>query len=58
MTIGRGLPSIVSSALSCLGSDAGRPMVLVNGEVVIDSGDHTGTLPGRVLRRRRAGDCR
>jgi hypothetical protein len=27
--------------------------VLVNGEVVIDGGDHTGALPGRVLRRPR-----
>jgi N-acyl-D-aspartate/D-glutamate deacylase len=25
--------------------------VLVNGEVVVDGGDHTGALPGRVLRR-------
>lgn len=31
---------------------AGVTTVLVNGEVVIDGGDHTGTLPGRVLRRR------
>jgi N-acyl-D-amino-acid deacylase len=29
----------------------GVSMVLVNGEVVIDGGDHTGALPGRVLRR-------
>jgi hypothetical protein len=28
-------------------------MVIVNGAVVID-GDHTGALPGRVLRRRGA----
>lgn len=26
-------------------------MVLVNGDVVIDGGEHTGSLPGRVLRR-------
>jgi hypothetical protein len=25
--------------------------VVVNGEVVIDGGDHTGAVPGRVLRR-------
>jgi N-acyl-D-aspartate/D-glutamate deacylase len=31
---------------------AGVSTVLVNGEVVIDGGDHTGALPGRVLRRR------
>jgi len=24
---------------------------MVNGQVVIDGGDHTGALPGRVLRR-------
>jgi hypothetical protein len=24
---------------------------VVNGEIVIDGGDHTGALPGRVLRR-------
>jgi len=29
----------------------GISMVVVNGEVVIDGGDHTGALPGRVLRR-------
>ncbi|PYN36212.1 MAG: hypothetical protein DME01_09510 [Candidatus Rokuibacteriota bacterium] len=29
----------------------GVSTVLVNGEVVLDGGDHTGTLPGRVLRR-------
>ena len=29
----------------------GVSTVLVNGEVVIDGGDHTGALPGRVLRR-------
>ena len=31
---------------------AGVSTVLVNGDVVIDGGDHTGALPGRVLRRR------
>jgi hypothetical protein len=25
--------------------------VVVNGQVVIDGGDHTGAVPGRVLRR-------
>jgi len=25
--------------------------VVVNGEVVVDGGDHTGALPGRVVRR-------
>ena len=30
---------------------AGVSTVLVNGEVVIDGGDHTGALPGRVMRR-------
>jgi N-acyl-D-aspartate/D-glutamate deacylase len=30
----------------------GVSTVIVNGEVVIDGGDHTGALPGRVLRRR------
>jgi N-acyl-D-aspartate/D-glutamate deacylase len=30
----------------------GVSTVVVNGEVVIDGGDHTGALPGRVLRRR------
>jgi N-acyl-D-amino-acid deacylase len=29
---------------------AGISTVVVNGEVVIDGGDHTGVLPGRVLR--------
>ena len=29
----------------------GVSTVLVNGEVVVDGGDHTGALPGRVLRR-------
>jgi N-acyl-D-aspartate/D-glutamate deacylase len=33
---------------------AGVSTVLVNGQVVIDGGDHTGALPGRVLRRRPA----
>jgi N-acyl-D-aspartate/D-glutamate deacylase len=31
----------------------GVSTVVVNGEVVIDGGDHTGALPGRVLRRSR-----
>src|SRR5262249_16877955 len=31
----------------------GVSTVVVNGEVVIDGGDHTGALPGRVLRFRR-----
>jgi len=30
---------------------AGVSTVVVNGEVVIDGGDHTGALPSRVLRR-------
>jgi N-acyl-D-aspartate/D-glutamate deacylase len=30
---------------------AGLPWVIVNGELVIDAGEHTGALPGRVLRR-------
>jgi N-acyl-D-aspartate/D-glutamate deacylase len=29
----------------------GIPTVVVNGVVVVDSGEHTGALPGRVLRR-------
>jgi len=29
--------------------------VVVNGIVVVDSGEHTGALPGRVLRRGPAG---
>jgi len=29
----------------------GIPYVLVNGEIVIDDGKHTGKTPGRVLRR-------
>jgi N-acyl-D-aspartate/D-glutamate deacylase len=33
---------------------AGVSTVVVNGTVVIDAGDHTGALPGRVLRFRRA----
>ena len=32
---------------------AGVATVIVNGTVVIDGGDHTGALPGRVLRFRR-----
>jgi N-acyl-D-aspartate/D-glutamate deacylase len=32
----------------------GVSTVIVNGTVVIDGGDHTGALPGRVLRRRTA----
>jgi N-acyl-D-amino-acid deacylase len=32
----------------------GIPFVIVNGRPVVDSGDHTGALPGRVLRRRSA----
>jgi N-acyl-D-amino-acid deacylase len=32
----------------------GIPYVIVNGEVVIDSGEHTGATPGRALRRGRA----
>jgi N-acyl-D-amino-acid deacylase len=30
---------------------AGVPWVLVNGRVVVDRGEHTGALPGRVLPR-------
>ena len=30
---------------------SGISMVLVNGEVVVEAGEHTGALPGRVLRR-------
>ena len=30
---------------------AGVSTVVVNGQVVIDGGDHTGALPGRVIRR-------
>jgi N-acyl-D-amino-acid deacylase len=33
---------------------AGVSTVIVNGEVVVDGGDHTGALPGRVLTRRGA----
>jgi N-acyl-D-amino-acid deacylase len=29
----------------------GIPTVIVNGTVVIDAGEHTGALPGRLLRR-------
>jgi N-acyl-D-aspartate/D-glutamate deacylase len=32
---------------------AGIPTVIVNGAVVIDAGEHTGALPGQVLRRGR-----
>ncbi len=32
----------------------GISTVVVNGEVVVDGGDHTGALPGRVLRRQAA----
>ena len=32
---------------------AGVSTVVVNGQVVIDGGDHTGALPGRLLRRGR-----
>jgi N-acyl-D-amino-acid deacylase len=31
----------------------GIPYVIVNGEVVVDGGEHTGALPGRALRRGR-----
>ncbi|MGH2406816.1 MAG: N-acyl-D-amino-acid deacylase family protein [Candidatus Limnocylindrales bacterium] len=34
---------------------AGIPYVLVNGELVVDAGEHTGALPGRALRRGAAG---
>ena len=34
---------------------AGIPTVIVNGALVIDAGDHTGALPGRVLRRTASG---
>jgi N-acyl-D-aspartate/D-glutamate deacylase len=30
----------------------GVSTVVVNGQVVVDGGDHTGALPGRVIRRR------
>jgi N-acyl-D-amino-acid deacylase len=33
---------------------SGISTVVVNGEVAIDGGDHTGALPGRILRRPRA----
>lgn len=33
----------------------GVPTVVVNGQVVIDEGEHTGALPGEVLRRRAHG---
>jgi N-acyl-D-amino-acid deacylase len=29
----------------------GIDLVMVNGEVVVQNGEHTGRLPGRVLRR-------
>ncbi len=29
----------------------GIPYVIVNGEIVIDGGEHTGALPGRALRK-------
>lgn len=32
---------------------AGIPYVIVNGELVVDDGEHTGALPGRALRRGR-----
>ena len=32
----------------------GIPYVIVNGEVVVDGGEHTGALPGRALRRGRS----
>jgi N-acyl-D-aspartate/D-glutamate deacylase len=31
---------------------AGIPFVIVNGVMVIDQGEHTGALPGKVLRQR------
>jgi N-acyl-D-amino-acid deacylase len=31
----------------------GIPYVIVNGQVVVDNGAHTGALPGRALRHRR-----
>jgi N-acyl-D-amino-acid deacylase len=34
---------------------SGIAHVIVNGEIVINNGDHTGALPGRVLRRGMAG---
>jgi N-acyl-D-amino-acid deacylase len=34
---------------------AGIPTVIVNGVVVVEAGEHTGALPGKVLRRRRGG---
>ncbi len=30
---------------------AGVSTVVVNGQVAVDGGDHTGALPGRVIRR-------
>jgi N-acyl-D-amino-acid deacylase len=32
---------------------SGIPYVIVNGEIVIDGGEHTGALPGRALRKNR-----
>ena len=29
----------------------GIDLVMVNGEIVVDNGEHTGKLPGKVLRR-------
>ncbi len=34
----------------------GIPYVIVNGQIVVDRGEHTGALPGRALRRGRADD--
>jgi len=33
---------------------AGVEYVLVNGEIVIDKGSHTGKLPGKILRKKSA----
>ena len=35
-------------------ASAGIPFVVVNGQVVVDSGKHTGMMAGRALRRGRA----
>ena len=32
---------------------SGLPYVMVNGEFVVDGGEHTGALPGRALRKNR-----
>jgi N-acyl-D-aspartate/D-glutamate deacylase len=32
---------------------SGIPYVMVNGELVVDGGEHTGALPGRALRKNR-----